>query len=107
MFGIYLDFDLLPFNGLFGYLLNFFKLKKIIKDWEPDLIHASYASGYGLTANLLNFHPLVLSAWGSDIFEFPRKSYIHRKLIELNLTVSKESYGILKNELFEMIYIIK
>ena len=28
---------------------------------------------------------MVLSAWGSDIFEFPRKSFIHRKLIELNL----------------------
>tara|TARA_B100000242_G_scaffold37677_1_gene22484 strand:+ start:135 stop:1241 length:1107 start_codon:yes stop_codon:yes gene_type:complete len=78
-------FNLLPFRGSLGYILNIFKLKKIIKDWEPDLIHASYASGYGFTANLLNFHPLVLSVWGSDIFEFPRKSYIHRKLIELNL----------------------
>ena len=78
-------FNLLPFNGWFGYILNFFELKKIIRAWKPDLIHASYASGYGLTANLLNFHPLVLSAWGSDIFEFPRKSFIHKKLIELNL----------------------
>ena len=78
-------FNLLPFKGLFGYFLNIFKLKKIIRDWKPDLIHASYASGYGLTANLLNFHPLLLSAWGSDIFEFPKRSYIHRKLLELNL----------------------
>lgn len=78
-------FNLLPFEGLFGYIFNIFKLKQIIKDWEPDLIHASYASGYGLTAKLLNFHPLVLSVWGSDIFEFPKKSYIHRKLIQLNL----------------------
>ena len=78
-------FNLLPFNGSLGYLFNFFKLKQIINDWQPDLIHASYASGYGLIANLVNFHPLVLSAWGSDIFEFPRKSYFHKKILELNL----------------------
>lgn len=78
-------FNLLPFKGSLGYIFNVFKLKQIIKDWKPDLIHANYASGYGFTAKLLNFHPLVLSAWGSDIFEFPRKSYFHRKLIELNL----------------------
>ncbi len=78
-------FNLLPFNGSFGYLFNFFKLKQIIRDWKPDLIHANYATGYGLTANLLNFHPLILSAWGSDIFEFPKKSYFHSKLLEFNL----------------------
>ncbi len=78
-------FNLLPFSGWFGYVFNFFRLKQIIKDWGPDLIHANYATGYGLTANLLNFHPLILSAWGSDIFEFPKKSFIHRKLLELNL----------------------
>lgn len=78
-------FNLLPFSGVFGYLFNFLKLKQIINEWEPDLIHASYASGYGLTANLVNFHPLVLSAWGSDIFEFPRKSYFHKKILEFNL----------------------
>ena len=78
-------FNLLPFRGLFGYVFNIFKLKQIIKDWKPDLIHASYASGYGLTANLLNFHPLILSAWGSDIFDFPRKSCIHREILKLNL----------------------
>ena len=78
-------FNLLPFNGSLGYLFNFFKLKQIINDWQPDLIHASYASGYGLIANLVNFHPLVLSAWGSDIFEFPRKSFLHRKILEWNL----------------------
>lgn len=78
-------FNLLPFSGSLGYVFNIFKLKQIIKDWQPDLMHVSYASGYGLTAKLLNFHPLVLSVWGSDIFEFPRKSYFHKKLIELNL----------------------
>lgn len=78
-------FSLLPFSGWFGYVFNIFKLREIILAWEPDLLHVNYASGYGLTANLLNFHPLVLSAWGSDIFDFPKKSFIHKKLLELNL----------------------
>lgn len=76
---------LLPYRGFLGYFLNIFALKKILIEIQPDLLNAHYASGYGTTARLANFHPYVLSVWGSDVFEFPYRSIFHKKLLEKNL----------------------
>lgn len=53
-------------------------IKRIIKKYQPELIHAHYASSYGLLAARLDFHPLFISVWGSDVFVFPKKSFLHR-----------------------------
>lgn len=54
-----------------GGLLNFYskmrQTKQYIHEIKPDLIHAHYAFGYGTFAAYANFHPYVLTAWGSDI----------------------------------------
>lgn len=60
-------------------------LKKMIKKYNPNIVHAHYASGYGTLGALSGFHPYVLSVWGSDIYEFPKKSIFHRQLIRFNL----------------------
>lgn len=75
----------LPFNGNCGYILNSFSLRRIIAECEPDILHAHYASGYGTTAGLVGFHPTLLSVWGSDIFDFPKTSVLHRILLNWNL----------------------
>ncbi|EHQ92002.1 glycosyltransferase [Desulfosporosinus youngiae] len=49
---------------------------------NPDLIHAHYATSFGLLGVLTHRHPLVISAWGSDIFSFPRTSFLHRNLLK-------------------------
>ncbi|TSA27547.1 MAG: glycosyltransferase family 4 protein [Bacteroidetes bacterium] len=49
-------------------------LKKAIRRFQPDVIHAHYASSYGLLGALTGFHPLVISVWGSDILIFPKKN---------------------------------
>lgn len=46
---------------------NFFKLKKLVKNIKPDIFHAHYAGVNGFVASLINYHPFVLTAWGSDI----------------------------------------
>lgn len=61
------------------------KVRKLIDVIGPDIVHAHYATSYGLLGSLTGFHPLVISVWGSDVFEFPRKSYLHRKLLQFNL----------------------
>lgn len=53
-----------------------------VRDMKPDLVHAHYASSFGLLGALAGVHPLVISAWGSDVFAFPRKSILHRRLLE-------------------------
>ena len=44
-----------------------------------------YATSYGLLGSLVNFHPFIISAWGSDIFDFPKKSFLHAWLLRRNL----------------------
>lgn len=56
-------------------------LKRKIQEFAPDVMHAHYATSYGLLGVRSGFHPLVISVWGTDVFVFPKKSFIHAKLI--------------------------
>ena len=69
----------------FIYMTSLSKVKSLVREFNPDLIHVQYASSYGLIGALANFHPLLIQVWGSDIYNFPGKSIIHRKIIEFNL----------------------
>lgn len=60
-------------------------LKRKIKEFKPDILHAHYASSYGLLGALSNFHPYVISVWGSDVYDFPRVSFFHKQLLKYNL----------------------
>lgn len=71
--------------GKIQYFKKFTEVKRIIKKIKPDIINAHYASSYGLLGALAKFHPFVLSVWGSDIYDFPKKSVFHKKLIQFNL----------------------
>lgn len=67
------------------YLNKINKIKKIVEHIKPDIVHAHYASSYGLIAALLNYKPLVLSVWGSDVYDFPKKSILHKSILRFNL----------------------
>ena len=67
------------------YLLSYKKLKRAIKKFNPDIVHAHYASSYGLVGTLLNFHPFIVSVWGSDIYDFPKKNILYRFIIKFVL----------------------
>lgn len=60
-------------------------VKRIVKQIKPDIVHAHFATSYGLLGALAGFHPFVLSVWGADIFDFPKKSPLHRALVKFNL----------------------
>ncbi|MFZ3101750.1 MAG: glycosyltransferase [Desulfitobacteriaceae bacterium] len=53
-----------------------------VKKLQPDLVHAHYATSFGFLGVVAEVHPLIISAWGSDIFSFPRTSLLHRYLLE-------------------------
>ena len=57
----------------------------ILKTFKPQLLHANYATSYGLLGAMTGFHPFVLSVWGSDVFTFPKKSFAHKMLFKYNL----------------------
>jgi len=71
-----------------SYLLALPHLKKKIRNFNPDIIHAHSASSYGLLGALSGFHPFVTSVWGSDIYNFPQKSNFFKKIINFNLKKS-------------------
>ena len=82
------QFDLQKrFGGLskINYLKVLPELKKVIRDFKPDILHAHFATSYGLLGALSGFHPFVLSVWGSDVFDFPKKSSLHKSVLEYNL----------------------
>ncbi len=60
-------------------------LKEKIKDFKPDIVHAHYASSYGLLGALSGFHPFILSVWGSDVYDFPRSGFLQKHIFRYNL----------------------
>lgn len=91
---------LLPYRGILGYFLIVPAVRKLVADIKPNLVNAHYASGYGTTAKLVNCNPWLLSVWGSDVYDFPYKSIIHKYLIKSNLrsasSIASTSYCMAK-----------
>lgn len=64
------------------YIFALPKLLTVIKTFKPDIVHAHYASSYGVLGALSRFQPFVVSVWGCDVFTFPRISIFHRMLLK-------------------------
>jgi len=74
------DFRSKPLN----IILNLQKVKKLLREIKPDIVHSFYAGVNGSIGALSGFHPFLLTTFGSDIFEVP-KSIIKRVLIKFAL----------------------
>lgn len=55
--------------------------KKIVKDFNPDIIHTGYVWQVGILAEQCGFHPHLSMPWGSDILTEPDNSFIRKKLV--------------------------
>lgn len=75
----------LPHHKGLGYLLNGGRLRRLIARIRPDVVNAHYATGYGTLARAVGAVPLVLNVWGSDVFDFPAMSAVHRAMVQRNL----------------------
>lgn len=67
------------------YLKSLKILKQKIREFEPDILHAHYATSHGLLGSLSEFHPFIISVWGSDVYDFPNVSFIHKCILKYNL----------------------
>lgn len=61
-------------------------VRRLIRSMQADIVHAHYATSYALVGALTQFRPFVISVWGSDVFEFPNLSFLHKKLLKYNLS---------------------
>jgi len=74
-----------PF-GRGGYLAAALVAWRRVRELAPDLVHAHYASSYGLWGALCGRRPLLLSAWCTDVHDFPLRGPLQRRLLEWNLS---------------------
>jgi glycosyltransferase involved in cell wall biosynthesis len=68
------------------YLRVLSEIRERIRSFRPDILHAHYASSYGLLGALSGFRPYVVSVWGSDVYDFPRRSPLHRLALRYSLS---------------------
>ena len=76
---------LFPCHGVLSYFTMVRSVRRLLRGLQPDIVNAHYASGYGTTARLVGYRPWLLSVWGSDVYDFPRKSPLHHWLVKSNL----------------------
>lgn len=84
-------------KGVSGYLKQFSKLKKKIKEFQPDIIHAHYGLS-GLLANFQRRIPVVTTYHGSDINNANTKRFskIAMKMSAYNVFVSQKTLDLAK-----------
>ena len=54
-------------GGNWKVLLKFRKVKAILKKIKPDVFHAMYATSHGITGALCNYHPYIITCFGTDV----------------------------------------
>lgn len=73
---------LLPTFGLgkLGYFIALLFLRALYRRLRPDVVHAQYVTSYGFLSAFAGLHPLVLTAWGTDVLISPKESRLMRWL---------------------------
>ena len=61
------------------------RIRTLIRRLRPDIVHAHYATSYGLLAALSGHPHVVITAWGTDALIAPRESAILRILLRFSL----------------------
>ena len=90
----------LKIKSPYGYYLNILQLNNIIQKVSPDIINIHYASGYGTLGRLTKFPKILISVYGSDVYDFPYKSKLNMRIIRKNLlsatNIASTSYSMAK-----------
>ena len=60
--------------------LNAWEVRRGLRRFRADVLHAHYINESGWIGALTGFHPFVLTAWGSDVYVAPRTSNLARLL---------------------------
>jgi glycosyltransferase involved in cell wall biosynthesis len=68
----------LPLPGLVRYPLAAPALGRALAAFRPDLVNAHFVPNYGMLGVLAGWHPLVVTAWGSDLLVTGRRDALQR-----------------------------
>lgn len=64
------------------YLVLYRQLKNLLAKLKPDIVHAHYLSNYATLAALSTYQPLCLTAWGSDVYQYPKQNLLNKLLLK-------------------------
>ncbi len=71
-----------------GILYSIYKLRKLITNLNPDIVHIHYLGYYALLGLFSGAKCIVSTAWGSDII-FKKKSFFKKQIVSRILKKSK------------------
>ena len=74
-----------PITRYFSGLLWLVQIRRLASRVKPDILDAHFITVNGYLGVASGFHPLVLTAWGSDILIHPRKNPLWRVLTKYAL----------------------
>jgi L-malate glycosyltransferase len=75
---------ILPWPRL-NILWNLGKLRRMVWQVPPDVLHAHYVTSYGFAGALTRKHPYVVTAWGTDVLIMPEGSRMYRQMVRFAL----------------------
>src|ERR1700694_252643 len=67
----------LEWMGKLRYVAQAGRIRRIVHDLQPDVLHALHLTSYGFLAALCDVRPRLVSVWGTDILEAPGWSPLH------------------------------
>lgn len=70
------------FLKLISFILDVWKVRRLIKRIHPDIVHGHYLLTYGLLGALSGFSPYIATPWGDDIGEFTERSFLRKFLVK-------------------------
>ena len=62
-----------------------FNIRRVLKKFRPDIVHAHFLTDSGWIASWTGYHPLILTAHGSDVLVHPKHSLIDRMVVRFSL----------------------
>jgi len=68
-----------------SFLFWIIQVRQLVRKIKPDIVDGHFITVYGFLAACSGFHPLVVSAWGSDILIRPKRNFLFRVITEYAL----------------------
>ncbi len=69
-------------GGKISYMTKIFKLRRIVSELKPDILHAHYASSFGFLASFVDHPRKALSVWGNDVIVFPGENIVFKAIVK-------------------------
>ena len=66
------------FNNLLNSPMLIIKVRRMVKKIKPDVVHGHCVTDYGKLAVFSGIHPLIITAWGTDILINAHKNLISK-----------------------------